>query len=176
MPENLPVSEKTREVSPEARRFRRLITGLNEEGRSTVLIDEASPHRQVIADVPSFVMTQFWRHDRVPVDNSGPIEDGLDSRVSVAPPLGGSAFRVLAFPPDSEWETDADATARMFHSTPSLDYAIVLDGEIWAVMDDGEFQMGPGDVLIQRGTNHHWSNRTDKPVHVFFVLIGGSEQ
>jgi quercetin dioxygenase-like cupin family protein len=57
------------------------------------------------------------------------------------------------------------------HRTRSIDYAIVLSGEIWAVMDEGEIKMSPGDVFIQRGTNHAWANRSNGPCIVAFVLI-----
>ncbi|WJJ92553.1 cupin domain-containing protein [Neopusillimonas aromaticivorans] len=57
------------------------------------------------------------------------------------------------------------------HRTHSIDYAIVISGEIYALMDDGETLMRPGDVLVQRGTNHGWSNRSDAPALVAFVLI-----
>ena len=59
----------------------------------------------------------------------------------------------------------------MMHRTKSIDYAIVLSGEIWAVMDVGETKMRAGDVLIQRGTNHAWANRSNRPARVAFVLI-----
>jgi len=62
----------------------------------------------------------------------------------------------------------------MFHSTASLDYAIVLRGFIWSVMDADERELTAGDVLIQRGTNHLWSNRCEQPCLVAFVLIGGT--
>jgi quercetin dioxygenase-like cupin family protein len=58
-----------------------------------------------------------------------------------------------------------------FHKTNTIDYVVVLEGEIWALMDEGELLMKAGDVLVQRGTNHAWSNRTDKPAYVMFVLI-----
>src|SRR5262249_61126383 len=58
-----------------------------------------------------------------------------------------------------------------FHKTASVDYAIVLSGEIVAMMDEGEVLLKAGDVLIQRGTNHAWSNRTDEPAYLAFVLI-----
>ena len=60
-----------------------------------------------------------------------------------------------------------------FHKTPTLDFAICLDGEIWALLDEDETRMLPGDVLIQRGTSHAWANRTDKPARMAFVLIDG---
>jgi quercetin dioxygenase-like cupin family protein len=59
----------------------------------------------------------------------------------------------------------------MMHRTQTIDYAIVLSGEIWALMDIGETKMKAGDILIQRGTNHAWSNRSNKPCQVAFVLI-----
>jgi quercetin dioxygenase-like cupin family protein len=57
------------------------------------------------------------------------------------------------------------------HRTNTLDYAVVLCGEIWAVLDEGEVLLKAGDVLVQRGTSHAWSNRTDRPARVAFVLI-----
>jgi quercetin dioxygenase-like cupin family protein len=101
--------------------------------------------------------------------------------------------RVVEFPPDKVWMNklaakDAFATlgksgsaalaankasARhpMMHTTNTVDYAIILAGEIWAVMDVGEKKMKAGDVLVQRGTNHAWSNRSSRPCLVAFVLI-----
>ena len=67
---------------------------------------------------------------------------------------------------------DDDAETAAMHETQTTDYAIVIEGEIWAVMDEGETKMSVGDVLVQRGTNHAWSNRSDKPAAVAFVLIG----
>jgi mannose-6-phosphate isomerase-like protein (cupin superfamily) len=107
------------------------------------------------------------------------------------PPKSGSVFRVIEYPPDSErlaaiareeklpddGSGRAAATDRKnprhagFHKTNTIDYAIVLSGEIFAMMDDGEVLLKAGDVLIQRGTNHAWSNRTDAPALVAFVLI-----
>ena len=107
------------------------------------------------------------------------------------PPKGGSVFRVIEYPPDSErlaaiaheeklpddGSGRAAATDRNnprhpgFHKTATIDYAIVLSGEIFAMMDDGEVLLQVGDVLIQRGTNHAWSNRTNETAVVAFVLI-----
>ena len=67
---------------------------------------------------------------------------------------------------------DRDASRHPgMHKTSTVDYAIVLSGEIYALMDEGEVLLAAGDVLIQRGTNHAWSNRTDAPAYVAFVLI-----
>lgn len=59
-----------------------------------------------------------------------------------------------------------------FHRTDSVDYAIVLEGEVWALMEVGETLMRAGDVLVQRGTNHTWANRSDRPCRIAFVMIG----
>jgi uncharacterized cupin superfamily protein len=67
--------------------------------------------------------------------------------------------------------TGAGARHAGFHKTDTIDYAIVLEGEIVALMDEGEKVMKQGDVLVQRGTNHAWANRTDKPARVAFILI-----
>ena len=101
----------------------------------------------------------------------------------------GTIFRVVDFPPDSVWKHGADPAAAFaalharhaadptsrdpaMHKTASVDYAMVLDGEIWAVMDTDERLMKAGDVLIQRGTNHAWSNRTERHCRMMFVLCG----
>jgi quercetin dioxygenase-like cupin family protein len=95
----------------------------------------------------------------------------------VTPPRHGSVFRTVEFPPDGVWRapsSDGEELARrQVHSTDSLDYCIVMSGEIWAVLDAEETLLSAGDVLIQRGTNHAWSNRSDKPCVIAFVLIGG---
>lgn len=94
--------------------------------------------------------------------------------MGLAPPGGGSILRTVEFPPDRYRLGRPDGPSDLTHTTPSLDYAVVLSGEIWAVLDDEERLMMPGDVLIQRGTRHAWSNRTDQPSIVLFVLIGGT--
>ncbi|NNE85144.1 MAG: cupin domain-containing protein, partial [Alphaproteobacteria bacterium] len=97
-------------------------------------------------------------------------------------------FRYAEIPPDEVWmgsdlgeafnkmgsddAHDADADTAFMHETQTTDYAIVLEGEMWAVMEEGETLLKANDVLIQRGTNHAWSNRSGKPALMLFVLIG----
>ncbi|MFC4943578.1 cupin domain-containing protein [Pseudonocardia sp. GCM10023141] len=173
MPENIPLSERA--VMAAVRPYRRLVTGLDAAGRSTIVSDAPCPHVQVIADTPTFAMTDFWRHEEVPVDNAGTPEDGLSGRAEISPPANGSVLRIVEFPPDADWDTDGgERRNRMFHSTASLDYALVLDGAIWSVLDADERELTAGDVLVQRGTRHRWSNRSTAPCRVAFVLIGGT--
>ena len=100
-----------------------------------------------------------------------------------------SSARIVEFPPDKAWRKTADAKKAfasigaggapdhasgdaMMHATATVDYIIVLKGEIWAIMDKGEKRLRPGDVLIQRGTNHSWSVRTKEPCVIAAVLVG----
>jgi hypothetical protein len=155
-----------------ARRFRRLVTGVDDAGHAVFVDDGECSSIQTVAGVPTFVVTNLWQHREVPVQNDGAAHDGLDGPVTLEPPPGGSIFRMVEFPPDSDWR-ELGVTDQV-HATPSLDYALVVEGELWAVLDEEERLMGPGDVLIQRGTRHAWSNRSDQPAVVAFVLIGGT--
>ncbi len=176
----------------EIRRFRRIVTGHNAKGRSMILSDDVSPHVMPIMGQPNFAVTDFWKTTTSPADNGHlTSEDPCQLPIQVAPPASGSVFRVVQFPPDKDWAAKAaamggavaiDETAKAAHTggpvrhahmhcTRSIDYAIVLSGEIWAVMDDNETKMTAGDVLIQRGTNHALANRSNAPCVVAFVLI-----
>lgn len=172
------------------RPVRRIVTGHDAQGRSIIISDAPSPHTMALAGVSNFGVIDIWKTDCAPASNEGDA-DPCSAHISLAPPPFGSVFRVVQFPPDKEylgkWKRD-DAFASMgesgadalhesgerheaMHRTNSIDYAFVLEGEIWAVMDEGEVRMRAGDVLVQRGTNHAWSNRSDEPCMVGFVLI-----
>lgn len=168
---------------------RRVVTGHNAEGKSIFIEDAPTPH--VFQRAPgSAVVMELWESASTPADNRGN-DDAIDRGFRLPPPKNGSVFRIIEYPPDSArlkalaaeragpddgsgWLQAADkGNARHlgFHKTSSVDYAIVLSGEIYALMDEGEVLLKTGDVLIQRGTNHAWSNRTDEPCYVAFVLI-----
>lgn len=172
------------------RSVRRIVTGLNTEGRSCIVFDGPSPHAMSLPGVPNFGVTDIWRTEQTPANNTGRA-DACRGPIVLAPPRNGSVFRVVEFPPDQDyvgrWRAD-EAFASMgesgseaieqgstrhegMHTTDSVDYAFVLDGEIWAVLDDSEVRMAAGDVLVQRGTRHAWSNRSNRPCLVGFVLI-----
>jgi naringenin degradation protein FdeH len=177
---------------PEIRRFRRVVTGHDASGQSVIISDATSPHIMPIMDQPNFAVTEFWKTSATPADNgAGTERDPCQVPMQVAPPANGSVFRVVQFPPDKDWAAKAaamggsvpiDETAKSaskggvvrhahMHRTRSIDYAIVLSGEIWAVMDVGETRLVAGDMLVQRGTNHAWANRSNAPCVVAFVLI-----
>ncbi len=171
-----------------ALQIRRIVTGHDAKGRSIFIMDGD-------ATIPSgrnsagTSVVELWQTDCAPADNTGNV-DPTDHPYRLPPPSHGSVFRVVEYPPDKQrfaalkaqqWSADAKdqgykrdtANTRHagFHKTDTIDYAIVLDGEIYALMDEGEKLMKAGDVLIQRGTSHAWSNRTDRPARVAFVLI-----
>jgi hypothetical protein len=172
-----------------AKPIRRVVTGHNAAGKSVFIADGVSPH--VFSRRPgSAVVTELWKTFGTPADNRGNA-DVIDNSFRLPPPQGGSVLRIIDYPPDKERITALaaehasadDGSGRSealdrnnprhlgFHKTASIDYAIVLSGEIYALMDEGEVLLRQGDVLIQRGTNHAWSNRTDTPCTVAFVLI-----
>jgi mannose-6-phosphate isomerase-like protein (cupin superfamily) len=171
------------------REFRRVVTGHNAAGRSTFIIDAPSPH--VFSRTKgSAIVHELWETTGTPADNHGN-DDAIRGGHRLPPPKNGSVFRIIEYPPDSErlaalareealpddGSGRAAATDRNnprhpgFHKTATIDYAIVLAGEIVAMMDEGETLLRAGDVLVQRGTNHAWSNRTNEPAVVAFVLI-----
>ena len=169
--------------------IRRVVTGHNAAGRSVLVMDGSAPH--VYQRSPgSAVVTELWETRSAPADNAGSAEV-TDRPFRLAPPKSGTVFRIIEYPPDTQrlaalaqqranpddGSGHGDAFDRGsprhpgFHKTSSTDYAIVLSGEITALMDEGEVLLKAGDVLIQRGTNHAWSNRTDAPAYLAFVLV-----
>jgi hypothetical protein len=172
---------------------RRVVTGHATNGRSTIVSDGPAPCRSAPPAMPQLVATVLWTTNGTPASIDGDEDTAPAGRVpAMAPAPGGTILRIADFPPDSAYEhvdmahlfreiggadhhaagnEHGDARHVWFHKTPTLDYAIVLDGEVWALLDEGETLLRAGDVLIQRGTNHAWANRTDRPCRVAFVLI-----
>lgn len=172
------------------RAIRRIVTGHNAQGKSIFLMDGPAPNVHS-RGTNATASTELWVTNSTPADNSGSEDPTMTQERRLPPPKNGSIFRVVEYPPDSQRlaalrsgpESTHDAKAEGyerdlknvrhpgFHITNSIDYAIVLSGEIYALMDEGEVLMKAGDVLIQRGTSHAWSNRTNEPCCVAFVLI-----
>jgi len=172
-----------------ASQVRRIVTGHNAEGRSRIIADEYLPANPA-AGAP--LRVGLWLTDRAPASNRGnddPVPDGVIDEI---PPQhrGGSVFRIAEFLPDKELHRSPQEMARRgveitpersarhpgFHRTNTVDYAICLKGEIWALFDEGETLMRAGDVMIQRGTYHAWSNRGERPAVMAFVLIDADPQ
>lgn len=168
------------------RRFRRVVTGHDAHGRSVLLSDTLLAHGQPFMGIEGFVVTDLWKLLATPADNSpATADDPCGPPMKIAPPAGGVVFRTTQFPPESTWRpVDGEANSDdppgpaagqtnhpHMHRTSTLDFAIVIEGEIWAVMDQGETRLAAGDILIQRGTRHAWANRSTAPCVIAFVMI-----
>ncbi len=168
-------------------RRRRVVTGHDANGRSIVLFDGESPHAFFLEKAGGLQLTELWETRSAPADNSGSA-DAADHERRIEPAGGGSVFRIIEYPPDrvrlrtlspetffaGMGATAADAATRRhpgMHRTNTVDYCIVLAGEIHAVLDEGEVLLRAGDCLVQRGTNHAWSNRSEQPCVIAFVLV-----
>ena len=172
---------------------RRVVTGHDAQGRSIIIGDGPSPHSNAPATVPELVARVMWITEQTPASNAGNSDTAAAGLVPpIGPPPSGTIFRIADFPPDTCYDgadieqmfreiggADAHAAGNVnddqrhfwFHRTDTLDYAIVLEGEIWVLVDVGETLLRAGDVLIQRGTNHAWSNHSDRPCRIAFVLL-----
>jgi quercetin dioxygenase-like cupin family protein len=168
--------------------IRRVVTGHNAAGKSIFLTDGPAPN-VMSRGTASTSVTELWETGSMPADNSADA-DPTDHAYRLPPPTNGTVFRIIEYPPDhvrvaalrqptAQHDANTEGYRRDlsnarhpgFHKTDTIDYAIVLGGEIYALMDEGEVLLKTGDVLIQRGTSHAWSNRTDAPAYVAFVLI-----
>jgi len=166
-------------------KVRRIVTGVNAAGCSSIVSDTLLPTAEVAPGSP--VRAGLWTTDSAPASNAGAADPAPDGIILRTPPAhrGGSVIRVTDIVPDKlrayepeelrrrGCKTTPGRSARHpgFHATDTVDYAICLEGEVWAVLDEDETLMGPGDVLIQRGTYHAWSNRSDKICRMLFILI-----
>jgi len=171
-------------------RVRRVVTGHDGAGKSVVIADGEAPNVKEVASMPGLALTDLWETTASPASNDGN-EDAAGRPVRLEPPRNGTILRIVEFPPDSAWRATADARAAfesigaghakdtasadpMMHRTGTVDYIIVLKGEIYAILDTGETLLRAGDVLVQRGTNHSWSVRGDEPCIIAAVLVSAN--
>ena len=141
---------------------RRVVTGHDEKGKATVLIDEISDN--VISRRPGQESTVIWATDRHPPDLGAP--DDISATVNQTTVPNGTVFRISRLEP---------GVAPRMHRTESLDYAIVLAGEVDMTLDDGKtVHLKTGDVVVQRGTIHNWVNNGTEPCVIAFSLIAST--
>jgi mannose-6-phosphate isomerase-like protein (cupin superfamily) len=168
---------------------RRVVTKIDSSGKAVVMIDERT---RLTAPRPPNYAANVWVTGTSLPDFSA-TDDRGKTKIGLVPPKSGTVFRIVDFAPDSQGEhpTDmnhmmkivgAEAPKRglpprhpMMHRTRSLDYAIILSGEIDMLLDDSEVHLKAGDVLVQQATNHAWVNRSGKPCRVAFILIDSQE-
>jgi len=173
--------------------IRRVVTGKDATGKAVAMIDSVATtvHRREELGVTN---TLLWVTDSTPADLSNQ-EDAANRKIDVVAPPGGTIFRVVEFAPEREVKADYETRLRIFqgiglapegesrdkprnpamHRTKTIDYALILSGEIDMLLDDSEVHLKAGDVVIQRGTNHAWVNRGNQPCQVAFVMVDAKE-
>ena len=169
--------------------IRRVVTKLDVSGKAVVMIDE---HTRLTAPRPPNYAANIWVTSTSLPDFTA-TDDRGKTKVGLVPPKSGTIFRVVDFAPDSQGEHPTDMSHMMkivgaeapkkglpprhpmMHRTRSLDYAIIMSGEIDMLLDEGEVHLKAGDVLVQQATNHAWVNRSGKPCRVAFILIDSVE-
>jgi mannose-6-phosphate isomerase-like protein (cupin superfamily) len=161
---------------------RRVVTGVNDRGRSCVVADGATPAHasNVRAD-----FDEMWILDALPPDPGDPRDPVADlGAVRLKPPAGGITWRVVTYPPGmGDPDRPPPALTNIegggayehgdprWHTTHSVDFAVVISGELVLGLDEEEVQLRAGDCVVQRGTRHAWFNRGSEPCVVSFVLI-----
>ncbi len=173
----------------------RIVTGHTDDGRS--ILTEVGPLPSVveITAIPGTIFHEVWSTTASP----SPVGNGADPTLGplvLPPPPGGTRIRFVDIPPDTEeflktgaermeeaFEQVGDKAAStvrensphpLMHRTESIDYGVVIEGEMTLVLDDGEVLLKPGSVVIQRGTNHAWANRSGRLCRMLFVLVAGT--
>lgn len=170
---------------------RRIVTGVDDDGKSIIAEDGPSPHVTYISENGEFALVDLWRTSAAP--SQARAVDKVTRPAVLSPDPGGSVVRVLRMPPFADMEANSpgdgfDPSAKSafenqdksihpgMHKTNSVDYAIILSGEVWAILERGETRMCAGDVLIQRATSHAWENRSDQSCVIAFVLVDAEDR
>jgi quercetin dioxygenase-like cupin family protein len=141
-----------------ALQIRRVVTGHDSSGRAVVKIDEVV--RNLVSSRAGATACVVWTTEGFPVDNTGEEDAGLRKTGTTLD--NGTVFRILELAPG--------VTPRN-HRTDSIDYAVVMSGEVDMELDDTKVHLKAGDVLVQRGTIHNWVNHGTEPCVIAFVLI-----
>ena len=173
--------------------IRRIITAQDDKENPIILADGPAP--KIVGDParPGFSSATIWVTDRTPAKIKS-VKETVDLDRAIEPPAGGSVCRIVTFPPDASFmnrvgakevqsffksmgSPGASTYAKGSHpyrqKTVTLDFGIVLEGEIILILDKGEVNLKKGDIVVQRGTNHAWSNRSSKPCVMVFSQHDG---
>lgn len=137
---------------------RRVVTGHDDTGKATIIYDEISTN--VTSGRPGQSASVIWTTDRSPADNTGEADEALLPVGTTHP--SGSVFRIVEYLP---------GVSPRNHRTNSVDYAVVMSGEIDMGIDDKTVHLKAGDVLVQRGTIHNWVNNGTEPCVIAFILV-----
>ncbi|MBI5604999.1 MAG: cupin domain-containing protein [Deltaproteobacteria bacterium] len=175
-------------------KIRRVVTGVNEKGESVVQFDGEAQNILLFSSYPGAGVTDLWVTSEIPVDNRGDVDRGT-LPFKHDPDPNGTIFRIVELPPEEKSSAAVDMDAAMdslgsknkltaqertkhptMHFTDSIDYLVVISGELTMIMDVGEVTLKGGDCIVQRGTRHGWANRGDQPVIFAAVLVEAIKQ
>ena len=159
-------------------KVRRVVTGHDADGRSVIVFNDVHDYKRRI---------QIWTTEGSPADNSGEVTDAALRETRLEAPAQGSLFWLVELPPSRELapEAVAETAERLaregavtqsdgrpgMHTTKTIDYMVVLEGEVTLLLDEGEVTLHKYDTVVQRGTAHHWENRGTEPARLAFVLL-----
>lgn len=157
-------------------KVRRIVTGHDEKGESVFLsIGEAPQFHETF--VPGVDFFEQWNTSATPAPLTAREEREPNARqpLRILPDAGGTIIRVLDVHPGHVklLPQRSDGRHPGMHRTETIDYGIMIEGELWLILDHSEERLRPGDVVIQRGTDHAWENRSDRVARIAFVLIDG---
>jgi mannose-6-phosphate isomerase-like protein (cupin superfamily) len=176
--------------------FRRIVTGHDSAGKATIQSAAPPTRVQVIGNGEGPTFYEVWNTRETPALIDRASGEPFEAQLTLAPPKHGTRIRVLDIPPETESISRVDQTQAQalfaeigavdasthagsgtrhphMHRTQTIDYGIVLEGEITLLVDDGEVVVQAGDIVVQRGTNHAWANRSGRPCRIAFILIDG---
>ena len=171
----------------------RVVTGHDADGKSIFASNGPLSTIRGLEAIPGMIFHEVWetRGTPAPVDNC---PDPTDGPLSHQAPKHGTVIRFVDFPPDASYLDQAEARMKelfkevndvnaltvkpdsphpMMHRSEAVDYGIVIEGEMTLVLDDSEVLLRPGSVVVQRGTNHAWANRSDKMCRMLYIQING---
>jgi hypothetical protein len=175
-------------------KIRRIVTGRDERGHSVFVSDDFAPRAQSFASIPGHAMAQLWTTPALPALLEQSRDPTLD-RASLIPSQGGTSIAMFDFPPDTVMQNPVDGVQAFnelsaalpglietfepdnpgMHTTATIDYGIILEGELWLELDNGQSRLvKAGDVVIQNGTRHAWRNKSERIARALFVMIGVS--
>jgi len=172
--------------------IRRIVTGNDAAGHSRFISDAPAPRACQFQSIPGHAMAHLWSTEGA-AQREEQNNDPTANQPSLVPGPGGTSLAIYDFPPDSIMQNPANIPAMVeelsgalpglfetfehdhpgMHKTPTVDYGIVLSGELWLEMDDGDQKLiKPGDVVIQNGTRHAWRNKSGAIARALFVMVG----
>lgn len=171
----------------------RVVTGHDAAGKAIIASNGPLPAVVELQAIPGMIFHEVWETQGMPA----PVDNGADPTTGPTmhgPPKNGTRIRFVDLPPDTHYLADAEGSMKalfeevnnpagltttsdsphpMMHRTEAVDYGVVIEGELTLILDDSEVALKPGSVVVQRGTNHAWANRSGKPCRMLFIQIDG---